>query len=181
MPLSKYLMSREEYDAYCRERFDEVDTNDPATVARLMARRYPKSTEMAAEELGRRGLRIDVEQLARRVTPEFRQVGRSVLWYADDIDDVAEALDQTGRLTYEAHYRKEEGLSYAEHAAIRRQVNAKRLAVMQRVADAAGGTIPDVADACNREMPDALEWDKWAEEQAVELTRKFIAAQGVAR
>jgi hypothetical protein len=181
MPLSKYLMTREQYDAHCREQLEEAHSNDPAAVARIMARRYPKSTEQAAEELKRRGLRIDVDQLARQVTPEFRQIGRNFVWFADDIDDVAEALDQAHRLTYEAHYRKEEGLSYAEHAAIRRQVNAKRLAVTQRVADAAGGTIPDVADACNRVMPDPLEWDEAAITKAVTLTREYIPTLGVAR
>ncbi|MGD9791807.1 MAG: hypothetical protein AB7K52_15980 [Phycisphaerales bacterium] len=181
MPLSKHLMTREQYDAHCREQLEEAHPNDPATVDRIMARRYPKSTEMTVEELKRRGLRIDVEQLARRVTPDFRQVGRSVLWFADDIDAVAEELDEANRLTYDALYRREQGLTFAEHAAIQKQVRAKRLAVMQRVADAAGGTIPDVADACNRALADPLEWDKWAEEQAVELTRKFLAAQGVPR
>ncbi len=181
MPLSKYLSSREQYDAHCREQFEEASPHDPAAVDRAMARRYPKSTEQAAEELKRRGLRIDVEQLARRVTPEFRQVGRSVLWYADDIDAVAEDLDQANRLTYDAHYRREQGLSYAEHVAIQKQVRTKRLAVMQRVADAAGGTIPDVADACNRVMPDPLEWDDAAIAKAVTLTREYIVSPGVAR
>lgn len=181
MPLSKYLMTREQYDAHCREQLEEAHPNDPATVDRIMTRRYPKSTEQAADELKRRGLRIDVEQLARRVTPEFRQVGRSVLWYADDIDAVAEDLDQAHRLTYDAYYRREQGLSYAEHAAIQKQVRAKRLAVMQRVADAAGGTIPDVADACTRVMPDPLEWDEAAIAKAVALTREYIATLGVTR
>lgn len=181
MPLSKYLMTREQYDADCRERLEEAHANDPAAVARVMARRYPKSTEQAAEELKRRGLRIDVDQLARRVTPEFRQIGRNFVWFADDIDAVAEDLDQANRLTYDAHYRREQGLSYAEHAAIRKQVQAKRLAVMQRVADAAGGTIPDVADACNRVMPDALEWDDAAIARAVTLTREYIPTLGVTR
>ena len=181
MPLSKYLMTREQYDAHCREQLEESHPNDPAAVARIMARRYPKSTEQAAEELKRRGLRIDVDQLARRVTPEFRQIGRNFVWFADDIDAVAEDLDQANRLTYDAHYRREQGLSYAEHAAIQKQVQAKRLAVMQRVADAAGGTIPDVADACNRVMPDPLEWDEPAISKAVTLTREYIATLGVTR
>ncbi len=181
MPLSNYLMTREQYDADSRERLEEAHPNDPAAVARVMARRYPKSTEQAAEELKRRGLRIDVDQLARRVTPEFRQIGRNFVWFADDIDAVAEDLDQANRLTYDAHYRREQGLSYAEHAAIRKQVQAKRLAVMQRVADAAGGTIPDVADACNRVMPDPLEWDDAAIAKAVTLTREYIPTLGVTR
>lgn len=181
MPLSKYLMTREQYDAHCREQLEEAHPDDPTTVARIMARRYPKSTEQAAEELKRRGLRIDVEQLARRVTPEFRQVGRSVLWFADDIDLVAEDLDQANRLTYDAHCRREQGLSYAEYATIQKQVRAKRLAIMQRVADEANGTIPDVADACNRVMPDPLEWDEAAITNAVALTREYIASLGVAR
>lgn len=181
MPLSKYLMTREQYDADCRERLEEAHPNDPAAVARVMARRYPKSTEQAAEELKRRGLRIDVDQLARRVTPEFRQIGRNFVWFADDIDAVAEDLDQANRLTYDAHYRREQCLSYAEHAAIRKQVLAKRLAVMQRVAEAAGGTIPDVADACNRVMPDPLEWDEAAIAKAVMLTREYIPTLGVTR
>ena len=181
MPLSKYLMTREQYDAHCREQLEESHPNDPAAVARIMARRYPKSTEQAAEELKRRGLRIDVDQLARRVTPEFRQIGRNFVWFADDIDAVAEDLDQANRLTYDAHYRREQGLSYAEHAAIQKQVQAKRLAVMQRVADAAGGTIPDVADACNRVMPDPLEWDEAAIAKAVTLTREYISTLGVTR
>jgi hypothetical protein len=181
MPLSKYLSSREQYNAHCREQFEEASPNDPAAVERAMARRYPKSTEQAADELKRRGLRIDVDQLSRRVPPGCRQVGRSFLWFADDIDAVAEDLDQANRLTYDAHYRREQGLSYTEHTAIQKQVRAKRLAVMQRVADAAGGTIPDVADACNRAMPDALEWDEWAVAQATELTRKYRESQGVAQ
>jgi hypothetical protein len=41
--------------------------------------------------------------------------------------------------------------------------------------------IPDVADACNRAMPDALEWDEAAVAKAVALTREYIASQGVAR
>jgi hypothetical protein len=181
MPLSKYLMTREQYDAHCREQLEESHPNDPAAVARIMARRYPKSTEQAAEELKRRGLRIDVDQLARRVTPEFRQIGRNFVWFADDIDAVAEDLDQANRLTYDAHYRREQGLSYAEHSAIQKQVQAKRLAVMQRVADAAGGTIPDVADACNRVMPDPLEWDEAAITRAISLTREYIPTLGVVR
>lgn len=181
MPLSKFLMSREQYDASCREQFEEASPNEPAAVDRAMARRYPKSTEMAAEELKRRGLRIDVDQLSRRATPGCRQVGRSILWFADDIDTVAEELEATNRLTYDAHYRREQGLSYAEHATIQKQVRSKRLATMQRVADAAGGTIPDVADACNRRMPDALEWDEAAFAKAVALTREYIASQGVAK
>jgi hypothetical protein len=181
MPLSKYLMTREQYDADCRERLEEAYPSEPATVDRAMARRYPKSTEMAADELKRRGLRIDADQLSRRVTPEFRQIGRNFVWFADDIDDVASELDQANRLTYEAYYRREQGLSCAEHAVIQREVRAKRLAVMQRVADAAGGTIPDVADACNRAMPDALEWDEAAVANAVTLTREYMASQGVAR
>lgn len=181
MPFSKYLMTREQYDAHCREQLEEAHPNEPAAVARVMARRYPKSTEQAAEELKRRGLRIDVDQLARRVTPEFRQIGRNFVWFADDIDAVAEDLDQANRLTYDAHYRREQGLSYAEHAAIQKQVQAKRLAIMQRVADAAGGTIPDVADACNRVMLDPLEWDEAAIAKAVTLTREYIPTLGVAR
>lgn len=181
MPLSKYLMTREQYDADCRERLEEAHPNDPAAVARVMARRYPKSTEQAAEELKRRGLRIDVDQLARRVTPEFRQIGRNFVWFADDIDAVAEDLDEANRLTYDAHYRREQGLSYAEHAAIQKQVRTKRLGVMQRVAEMAGGTIPDVADACNRVMPDPLEWDDAAIAKAVTLTREYIPTLGVTR
>ena len=52
---------------------------------------------------------------------------------------------------------------------------------VQHVADAAGGTIPDVADACNRAMPDALEWNEAAVAKAVALTREYITSQGVAR
>lgn len=181
MPLSKYLMTREQYDAHCREQLEEAHPNDPAAVARIMARRYPKSTEQAAEELKRRGLRIDVEQLARQVTAEFRQIGRNFVWFADDIDDVAEALDQAHRLTYEAHYRKEEGLSYAEHAAIRRQVNAKRLANMQRVADAVGGTIPDVNDSVSNVMPDPVGWTEEQFHEAIERTKAFLAGKAVPR
>ncbi|NUQ53075.1 MAG: hypothetical protein HUU19_10315 [Phycisphaerales bacterium] len=181
MPLSKYLMTREQYDADCRDRLEEAHPSDPAAVARVMARRYPKSTEQAAEELKRRGLRIDADQLSRRVTQEFRQIGRNFVWFADDIDAVAEDLDQANRLTYDAHYRREQGLSFAEHAAVQKQVRTKRLAIMQQVADAAGGTIPDVADACNRVMPDPLEWDEAAIAKAVSLTREYIASQGVAR
>ena len=174
-------MSRAEYDADCRERFEEAYPNDPEAVARAMQRRYPATTEQAVEELKRRGLRIDVEQLARRAACSARQIGRSYVWYPNEIDEVAEDLDHANRLTYDAHWRREQGISYAEHAAVRRQICAKRLANMQRVADAAGGTIPDVADACNRAMPDALEWDETAVTKAVALTREYIASQGVAR
>lgn len=82
MPLSKYLMTREQYDADCRERLEEAHPNDPAAVTRVMARRYPKSTEQAAEELKHRGLRIDVDQLSRRVMPEFRQVECNFVLFA---------------------------------------------------------------------------------------------------
>ncbi|MBL9030178.1 MAG: hypothetical protein JNM80_00545 [Phycisphaerae bacterium] len=181
MPLSRYLMSRAEYDAHCRERFEEAYPNDPEAVARAMQRRYPATTEQAVEELKRRGLRIDPEQLNRRAACGARQVGRSYVWYPNEIDEVAEDLDQANKLTYDAHWRREQGLSYAEHAAIRKQVQAKRLAVMQRVADVAGGTIPDVADACNRLMPDPLEWDDAAIAKAVALTREYIPTLGVTR
>lgn len=180
MPLSKYLMTREQFDADYRERLEETYPDNPKLVARCMQRRYPATSEQVVDELRRRGLRIDLDQVNRRAACGARQVGRSYVWYPDDIDAVAEDLDRSNRLTYDAHYRREQGLSFAEHAAIQKQVRTKRLAVMQRVADAAGGAIPDVADACNRVMPDALEWDDWAIAQATELTRKYRGSKGVA-
>ena len=181
MPLSKYLMTREQYEADCRERFEEIYPDNPKLVSRCMQRRYPATSEQAVDELRRRGLRIELDQINRRAACGTRQVGRSYVWYAEEIDQLAEELDQSNRLTYDAHYRREQGLSYAEHAAIQKQVRTKRLAVMQRVADVAGGTIPDVADACNRVMPDPLEWDEATSAQAAALTREYIASLGVAR
>jgi hypothetical protein len=181
MPLSKYLMTREQFDADCRERFEQTYPDNPKLVSRCMQRRYPASSEQAVDELRRRGLRIDLDQINRRAACGARQVGRSYVWYADEIDQLADELDQSNRLTYDSHYRREQGLSYAEHAAIQKQVQAKRLAVMQRVADAAGGTIPDVADACNRVMPDPLEWDEATITKAITLTREYIPTLGVAR
>lgn len=181
MPLSKYLMTREQFDADCRERFEETYPDNPKLVARCMQRRYPATSEQAVDELRRRGLRIDLDQVNRRAACGARQVGRSYVWYPDEIDALVEELDQSNRLTYDAHYRREQGLSFAEHSAIQKQVRTNRLAVMQRVADAAGGTIPDVADACNRVMPDPLEWDDAAIAKAVTLTREYIPTLGVTR
>lgn len=162
MTLPSFIMTREQYEARCRERFEEVWPSESEHVRRAMGRMYPSSLAAAAKELHERGLRTDEEHLARLARSlglDLRVIGRNLVLYPDDIDALAETLEGMNRLTRDALWRRSEGMTCAEQLAIQRELKQRRLSNMQRAADAVGATIPDVNDLLGAgRLRDPIEW-----------------------
>lgn len=108
-----YILNRDEFDTLDRAKFecrysgDELETE--------WARRYPKGIDDAIRELHARGLKCSetlLLALARQRGP-VRQIGRSIVFYASDIDAIAEALADREDLTMDALYRRTDGVTAA--------------------------------------------------------------------
>jgi hypothetical protein len=174
MALATYLMSREQYEDRCRERLEISFPDDPDRVTRALLHRYPATSEQAAEELRTRGLDATAEALpplARNVGLEPRVIGRSHVWYSDDIEVLAEALAEANRLTHPAIWRRARGVSMAQEMAIEREVMARRQARLDAVAKVVGCHSAEVWEAVGHVLPDPLDWRDEDSERAVELMR----------
>lgn len=174
MGLSPYIMSREQYEDRCRDRLESLSPDNPERVTRSLRHRYPATSEQAAEELRTRGLDATAEALpalARNLGLELRVVGRNHVWYPDDIDSLAEALDGANRLTHPAIWRRARGVSVAQEIAIEREVNARRQARLDAVGKTVGCDGGDVWEIVGGILPDPLDWSDEDAERAVELMR----------
>lgn len=174
MALATYLMSRGQYEARCRERLESLNPDDPERVARALLHRYPATSEQAAAELQTRGLDAAAEalpSLARNIGLEPRVIGRSHVWYPDDVDVLAEVLDGANRLTHPAMWRRARGVSVAQEIAIEREVNARRQARLDAVGKTVGCEGGDVWEIVGDVLSDPLDWSDEDAERAVELMR----------
>ncbi|MCP3981831.1 MAG: hypothetical protein GY716_21215 [bacterium] len=177
MGLSPYIMSREQYEDRCRERLESSLADDPDRVTRALLHRYPATSEQAAGELRTRGSEVSAEALppfARNLGLDPRVIGRSHVWYSDDIDLLAEALDGANRLTHPATWRRARGVSVAQELAIEREVEVRRQIYLDTVADVVGCESADVLEAVTGILPDPLEWNEEYTDRAVNLTRDFL-------
>lgn len=172
MPVPNHIVSREQHEARCRAHFERQWPDNPDRVDRCMERRYPASLADAVDELRTRGLETDPEHLvhtAQAAGLDLRVVGRNYLLYPSEIDLLAVILEEHGRMTPDASWRKACGVSFAQHAAIEAEIAARREAKIQTVADAAGVSPQDAFDRTVKVMRDPLEWTEADIAEAIRL------------
>lgn len=177
MGLAPFLMSRDLYEAVKRERECEAPDATLESVESRLDRWYPVTTGEAAHELDVRGIDANVDTLvahARAAGVTLRQIGRNHVWYADDIDRVAESLAHAGRLTRDALWRRSHGMSCAEQVRIQREFRQRREAALRSVAAECSRTLPDVWDAVANVMPDPVDW---SEADFAEAARRVRASR----
>lgn len=115
MSLPNYIASREDWDHEVELQMKARHRGDPDGYAQAMARRYPVSIPGAVDELQKRGLEITEERLG--VFCDFsklHRIGRSYLFYPADIDEVAENLFGTKKITDSAKRRRAYGVGFRE-------------------------------------------------------------------
>ena len=180
MPLSPYLIDRETYDGQQRMLLEMSCRDTPELVEPAWERRYPVATDAAVSELHRRGLACSEEKfvrVAQHTGLPTRIIGRSYVWFASDIDDVAEDLDAMGKLTRDAMWRRDTNVDARRHVLVEREIEMKRFANLDRVATEANATINDIWNALGADLPDSLEWSEADIAAAIERTKALVAEE----
>lgn len=178
MALSPYLIDRETYDEQQRMLLEMSCRDTAELVEPAWERRYPVTTAGAVQELHRRGLACSDErfvEMARRTGLPTRVIGRSYVWFASDIDAVAEDLDAMGQLTRDAIWRRDTNVDARRQVLVGREIETKRFANLDRVATEANATIDDIWNALGAELPDPLEWSETDIAEAIDRTKALVA------
>lgn len=178
MALSPYLIDRKTYDGQQRMLVEMQHRDTPELVEPTWERRYPVTTAGAVQELHRRGLVCSDErfvEMARRTGLPTRVIGRSYVWFASDIDAVAEDLDAMGKLTRDAIWRRDTNVDARRQVLVEREIEMKRFTNLDRVATEANATISDIWNALGADLPDPLEWSEADIAEAIERTRALVA------
>lgn len=112
MDASNATADRQTFDAWTKARLERC-IDDPAQLARIAERQYPRSTGQAVAELRTRGFAAEepfAERFAERIGVE--SFGNELAWYPSDIDHLAEACGN--RLMVGTLHRIERGISWSQ-------------------------------------------------------------------
>jgi hypothetical protein len=105
-PVCSPTASREVFDRWTAKQMSQLSDN-PALLARLVEKQYPKTTAQAVAELHFRGFDVSepmAEQLAPQIGVNF--FGSELAWHKSEIDELAQWMVSFNSLTHAARRRE---------------------------------------------------------------------------
>lgn len=119
------VMTRDEYEMLWLQR-KMAQGLTPEQLDLAKERHYPKGTKQVQQELRFRGIDATdwrVQDFAATCDPPLHQYCGVRLWFRGDIDRLAGRLEEQGKLTPDAQFRKNHGLTWKQQASLLAQID----------------------------------------------------------